>query len=461
MGTLWPKVQVSSSNCARTVGRKMRSGTVTTKRGALKRLRIARGLTQWQLAEMAGCAKRTIENAESGKPMYLATVVRLACVLNVAVDELLEGTRKRSTKETQLQPNPSTNHVFRIYGGAPPLGHRLIGRDSDLAAIRETLQSVSEAEAGVVVIRGVAGVGKSSLLNTLARDTSLADRFPGGGLWAAAGATPDLTVLLRIWGHALRVAPGRLLRVDEAAAAVREKLQHRKMLVLVDDVWSVAHAQALRVGGPGSVTLYTTRLLELAVRLAPSPDAIYRLDGLTQPGAMELLSSHAPRVVRERRRLCEQLIDSVEGLPLALAVAGKMLHREWQSGGDVEELLRRVRDDARGLLSQPVPPDMVDLLDQTTPSVAAVLRRSTVHLPADLKHYFARLGSFAPAPATFPLFFVAGHWSLDEQETRKIIRSFVDLGLLEVNRRGQYSIHPLIKALALHEWEIADESGAK
>jgi hypothetical protein len=101
---------------------------------------------------------------------------------------------------------------------------------------------------------------------------------------------------------------------------------------------------------------------------------------------------------------------------------------------------------------------MADLLDQTTPNVAAVLRRSTANLPDQMKVNFARLGVFAPSPAKFTLGWAAKSWQLPEPAAKKVARQFVDLGLIEVDRRGQYSIHPLMKALALHECDLLDES---
>jgi hypothetical protein len=101
---------------------------------------------------------------------------------------------------------------------------------------------------------------------------------------------------------------------------------------------------------------------------------------------------------------------------------------------------------------------MAELLDQTTPDVAAVLRRSTARLSPEMKERFARLGSFAASPATFPLRLAARTWKLPLNESKQVARTFVDLGLLEAAGGGQYRIHPLMKALALHEWDVFYES---
>lgn len=49
----------------------------------LARLRLDRGLTQAQLAEEAGVAKRTVERMEAGHSVQLMTLVRLCRVLGI------------------------------------------------------------------------------------------------------------------------------------------------------------------------------------------------------------------------------------------------------------------------------------------------------------------------------------------------------------------------------------------
>lgn len=184
---------------------------------------------------------------------------------------------------------------------------------------------------------------------------------------------------------------------------------------------------------------------------------MYFVRGLELSKGLELLAALAPDVVRSHRSACESLLADIDGLPLAITVAGRMLQREYSAGGDVGELLAAIRTDARVLLSQPVPPDMIDLLNQTTCDVAAVLRRSTASLSPEQRWQFARMGAFAPSPATFDLAFAARCWKVSSAEAKVAARTFVDLGLLEASRRGVMQIHPLVKALALHEWDMLNE----
>lgn len=232
------------------------------------------------------------------------------------------------------------------------------------------------------------------------------------------------------------------------------------MLILVDDVWNEAHAQSFLVGGTGSIVLYSTRIPALAQRLAQSPEFIYSLPGLETPEAIELLALHAPDVVRDYPTLCQELVDRVEGLPLAIVVAGKLLQREQSHGEDIMKLLSSIRDDARTLLSESAPVNMTDLLEQTTPDVAAVLRRSTEGLDGLHKWYFAILAGLPPSPAPLSSrVILAGNWKVSPEEAKRIAKYFVDRGLLERSKNGYYKIHPLMHALALHEWDLLHYAG--
>jgi hypothetical protein len=222
---------------------------------------------------------------------------------------------------------------FRIRGLAPGHGRRLVGREPDLKAIkRKLLQALKDESGGIVVIRGVGGIGKSALLNHLARDATLAALFPDDGLWVGVGESPDLSQLLRTWGQAVKLPGDQLLRINDIVAASRANLQDRRMLLLVDDVWLDHHAECFRVAGAGSVVLYSTRVSDLADRLAPSSKFVYHLRGLKPKKGVDLLADVAPDAVRKHRRMCEELVSDVDGLPLAILVAGKMLNREIAAG---------------------------------------------------------------------------------------------------------------------------------
>ena len=68
----------------------------------LAQQRLAMGLTQAQLADQSGVAKRTLERAESGKSIQLITLIRLLRVLDLlsALDQWLPA--RQASPMTQL-----------------------------------------------------------------------------------------------------------------------------------------------------------------------------------------------------------------------------------------------------------------------------------------------------------------------------------------------------------------------
>jgi transcriptional regulator with XRE-family HTH domain len=69
-----------------------------------KRIRLVRGLDQYQLADMCGVSQNTISNAESGSsaPGFM-TLVLMARALDVSLDYLCLGMVGQSFKHTQKE----------------------------------------------------------------------------------------------------------------------------------------------------------------------------------------------------------------------------------------------------------------------------------------------------------------------------------------------------------------------
>ncbi len=69
------------------------------------RRRIARGLTQQQLADAAGVAKRTVERLEGGRSVQMVTLVRLCRVLELTaeLDRLIPETHPEPMALLQQQ----------------------------------------------------------------------------------------------------------------------------------------------------------------------------------------------------------------------------------------------------------------------------------------------------------------------------------------------------------------------
>lgn len=335
-------------------------------------------------------------------------------------------------------------------GSAPPPPSLIVGREEDLSALKENLGITGKPKASVQIltaIKGWPGVGKTTIASTLAYDPDVEKFFPEGILWTSLGQEPNILSEMATWGRAL--GTDEILKsksMEEAQNLLAGLLRNKRMLLIIDDVWKAEDAFPFKVGGVGCATLITTRRDDIANALAPIADNIYRLKVLKDKDALELLKQLAPSVVKQHPNECLVLVQELEGLPLALQVAGRLLNTEANYGFGVIELIEELRAGAK-LLEAPAPADRTDLVTETTPTIAALLQKSLDRLDEQTKDCYAYLGVFAPKPATFDLDAMKFVWQMDDP--KPITKSLVDRGLLEfVPELSRYQMHALLVMLA-------------
>lgn len=345
--------------------------------------------------------------------------------------------------------------------GVPALPQIFLGREEDMAELKQRIcgpgdpavtQIITAGFNSVAAIRGWPGIGKTAIATMLAVDSDVSAHFPDGVLWASLGENPNLISHLAEWGRAL--GSDEVLRaptVSAAVAAIARLLRSQRKLLVVDDVWEREHVEVFRQArGPDCTLLVTTRELGVLDDLALPSHRIYNLPPLTLERAVDLLRLLAPGVVASQEESCRRLAADLECLPLALNVAGRLLHVESQSGLSAERLLEELQNElgqapfpegGSRLLSARGPADRMDLDTQTVPSVAALLRRSTDRLNERERDCFASLGPFAPKPATFGIDALEAVWQTDDPSS--VVLALVSRGLLEPVG-GRFQMHSLL-----------------
>lgn len=355
---------------------------------------------------------------------------------------------------TPIKPAFVQETISPLTRTAPPIPGLIVGRDGDIAQLKQRIYNAqSSQQAGALnvltAIRGWPGIGKTTLAVALAHDSDIAARFPDGVLWASLGQQPNLLSELASWARELGIPNYNAVKTaEELSQLLADELQAKRFLLIVDDVWEVSHLLPFRIGGPECSLLVTTRLPEIARAIAPNPDNVYALSVLDETAALKLLRSLAPSVVATNDIECRELIRDLEGLPLALQIAGRLLQAEADNGFAVGDLLLRIREGGAVIMAR-APVDRADIANQTTPTVAALLDLSTNRLDElDLTH-FAYLGAFAPKPATFDIEAIRAVWEVDDPKPS--LNVLLDRGLLEVVN-GRYWIHALLVAHARSFW---------
>jgi hypothetical protein len=338
--------------------------------------------------------------------------------------------------------------LFKTYSGsAPPRPALLIGREIALKEIKSRLgidsnnQSHSSLQV-ITAVRGWPGVGKTTFAAALAHDADVASAFPDGVLWTSLGRSPSIFSELTAWGRSLGLSDlTNSSDIQEVSAHLSAFLREKRVLIIVDDVWEPEHAIPFKVGGRGCAMIITTRENSVAQAIAPTANDIYKLPVLSHESALYLLSKLAPNVVTEYPQESLELVQELEGLPLALQVAGHLLYAEANIGWGVMDLLNELRTGVK-LLEAKAPADLADIANETTPTVAVLLQKSTDRLDEETLDCFAYLGVFAPEPATFDLAAMEAVWQVPNP--KPIVHTLVDRGLLEPVGFGRFQMHALL-----------------
>jgi WD40 repeat protein len=268
-------------------------------------------------------------------------------------------------------------------------------------------------------LQGQGGIGKTVLAAAVARDPAVREHFPDGVFWVTVGEQPDLVGLQTDLLSRLGVAGVAPRSAVEGAGLLRQALADRQVLLVVDDVWSAAAAEAFRVTGPRGRVLYTTRdpLVLTAVRAVTE-----RVDVLSPPAARQLLARLAsvPEGALPEAEVA-RVLAATGGVALAVALVGAAV-RSGASWPQVAGELDRGTD---------------TFLDHPYSNTFKALQAATAALDPDLAFAYRSLAVYPP-DTHIPVPAVARYW-----------------GQLRGSSPGQ--VHSDLRALADRQLLILDQ----
>jgi tetratricopeptide (TPR) repeat protein/DNA-binding XRE family transcriptional regulator len=300
----------------------------------LRHHRLARRLTQEELAERAGVSSRSVREIERGRGRSPRprTVDRLATALELTPEERAEflaagraATWAARSADPQVTPVPSG--VDGTPAQLPMDVPDFVGREHELARLDALLAVAADRPTAVVVgvLSGTAGVGKTALAIHWAQ--RVRDAFPGGQLYVDLrgfdpGGTPVRPAdAVRAFLDAFAV-PAQRIPADPAGqvSLYRTVVADRRLLMILDNAGDAEQVRPLLPGGPGSLVLVTSRdtLAGLVVADGARPVAV-ELPGSAEARRLFEVRATAGRPGAEPEAV-DRIVARCARLPLALAI---------------------------------------------------------------------------------------------------------------------------------------------
>ncbi|KAE8681857.1 hypothetical protein F3Y22_tig00111303pilonHSYRG00110 [Hibiscus syriacus] len=176
----------------------------------------------------------------------------------------------------------------------------IIGRDGDKAALLKLLlekEFQSEENVIIVPIVGIGGLGKTALAQFVYNHERVKDHF-GLRMWVCVSDVFDVkTIVANIIKSVTHQAPNQNLEMDQLQTQLRDKIDGKKYLLVLDDIWNEEGEQwfslkKLLMGGTrGSRIIVTTRSHRVAK--VTSKCQPYVLEGLSDDDAWSLFKQIA------------------------------------------------------------------------------------------------------------------------------------------------------------------------
>ncbi len=429
------------------------------KPNSLKVERELRGWSQARLAEALGTTARTVGRWEQGLALPYPYHRELLCVLFGKTAQEL-GLPDDSENNDGQEPFPpgapatATQASFLTDPAIPEaLGSvdSLLGRDGLLLQVKQRL--LEDNHPALMALNGLPGIGKTTLAVALAKDRQVQAHFCDGILWAGLGPQPNVLGQLARWGVLLGIKPADVENVnnwEDWGRALQASIGSRRLLLVIDDAWSVKDARTFQVGGPQCVHLLTTRLPRVAFAVAQQGAIV--VPELQETDGLALLARYVSQLVQQDPQDARTLVRAVGSLPLALTLMGKYLAAQVSTGQPrrLQAALARLQNTEQRLrVSMPTTPgERSPSLPENIPlSLHAAITISARQLNPQDHAALCALALFPPKPNSFSQE-AALAVCQGPVETLDVLW---DTGLIESSGLQRYALHRTIADYAQNQ----------
>lgn len=343
---------------------------------------------------------------------------RLIAMVGVEAPAGLEAMPARTPAAAESLGVPGTPGAV---DGVPPLPLGYVER-SDLDPLIEAVLSTATGAVGVtgnaaaLGLHGQGGIGKSVLAAAVALDDRVRSRFPDGVYWVTVGERADVVAvqvdLLRRLGR----SGADVRSASDGLRALREVLASRQVLLVVDDVWSEAHAAGFRAGGPRGRVLYTSRDARALTGVGAS---LQQVEVLPEAAARQLLERISGTALPPE---ADRVVTATGRVPLAIALVAAAVRGGMSWPRLAAELERGDRT----------------FLDHPYANTFKAMQVATTALTPELREAYLSLAVFPPDTAV-PVAAIARLWRRDPADDLAALAEARLLQLVD----GQVTFHDL------------------
>jgi WD40 repeat protein len=315
-----------------------------------------------------------------------------------------------------LSGAPFPPDLARLYG-VPELPPHYLPRETHLAVLKQKLITGGAnvgitGQSSAVGVQGMGGIGKSVLAAALARDLEVRQAFHDGIYWLTIGQEPKLLDLQNQFLRQLTGSKETFSTEREAKDALREALEGRTALIVIDDAWTIDAAYAFAVSAPPVRLIIATRNQEILVGLGAEE---YRVDVLSPRDALKMLTEWVG--LNSPDKLPTEAVEVAKEcgyLPLALAMIGAMIRLRPAAWKDAITRLQRAD---LGAIKNAFP-------NYPYPDLLRAIEISIEDLEAADRERYLDLAMF-PEDQPIPEEASRVLWNLDEVDTRDCMMRFV------------------------------------